>query len=171
MERRCCLKAVFATILHAMIWNSLIQMGWSQVPLQENDSDCGLFLLHYIRKFVESAPKTMKMSDVNRLEDSGLVSFLSNTSNQYSSLSTAHSWTRAGRNHASLLVIFYWSISVSEILNVFSSNAIPSSVCSCPISMRPKDVKESKMYVWAAPIFIIRTILLDMGLQLESDIV
>lgn len=43
------------------------------VPLQENDSDCGLFLLHYIRKFVESAPKTMKMSDVeNRLEDIGL---------------------------------------------------------------------------------------------------
>ncbi|KAG0590484.1 hypothetical protein KC19_1G103000 [Ceratodon purpureus] len=43
------------------------------VPLQENESDCGLFLLHYIRKFVESAPKKLKMSDVeNRLGDIGL---------------------------------------------------------------------------------------------------
>lgn len=43
------------------------------VPLQENESDCGLFLLHYIRKFVESAPSTMKVSDVEeRLEDLGL---------------------------------------------------------------------------------------------------
>lgn len=44
-----------------------------QVPLQENESDCGLFLLHYIRKFVESAPIAMKMSDVEKkLVDIGL---------------------------------------------------------------------------------------------------
>ncbi|KAG0577287.1 hypothetical protein KC19_5G145300 [Ceratodon purpureus] len=43
------------------------------VPLQENESDCGLFILHYIRKFVENAPKTMKISDVeDRLEDLGV---------------------------------------------------------------------------------------------------
>ncbi len=34
-----------------------------EVPLQNNELDCGLFLLHYIHKFVESAPKTMKASD------------------------------------------------------------------------------------------------------------
>ncbi|KAG0560018.1 hypothetical protein KC19_10G147600 [Ceratodon purpureus] len=34
------------------------------VPLQDNESDCGLFLLHYIRKFVENAPKAMKLSDL-----------------------------------------------------------------------------------------------------------
>lgn len=110
MERRCWLKAVFPTIWHAMLRNRLIQMGWSQVPLQENDSDCGLFLLHYIRKFVESAPKTMKMSDVeNRLEDIGLVSCLSNTFNQSSNLSaiTAHSWTQVDLNSASLLLFVF----------------------------------------------------------------
>ncbi|KAG0566225.1 hypothetical protein KC19_7G047300 [Ceratodon purpureus] len=35
------------------------------VPLQDNESDCGLFLLHYIQKFVEHAPKTMKPSDLD----------------------------------------------------------------------------------------------------------
>ncbi|XP_024401364.1 uncharacterized protein [Physcomitrium patens] len=34
------------------------------VPLQENESDCGLFLLHYIQKFAECAPKTMKLVDL-----------------------------------------------------------------------------------------------------------
>ena len=34
-----------------------------QVLLQNNELHCGLFLLHYIHKFVESAPKTMKASD------------------------------------------------------------------------------------------------------------
>ncbi|XP_024375883.1 uncharacterized protein [Physcomitrium patens] len=43
------------------------------VPLQENGSDCGLFLLYYIQKFVERAPGTLKISDVeNRLESIGL---------------------------------------------------------------------------------------------------
>lgn len=46
-----------------------------QVPLQENESDCGLFLLHYIRKFVEFAPKTMKVRDLDgNWDDLGVVS-------------------------------------------------------------------------------------------------
>lgn len=60
-----------------LLCDDLIQMGGSQVPLQENVSDCGLFLLHYIRKFVENAPRTIKISDVeDRLEDLDVVSFL-----------------------------------------------------------------------------------------------
>lgn len=35
------------------------------VPLQDNESDCGLFLLHYIQKFVEYAPKTLKSRDLD----------------------------------------------------------------------------------------------------------
>lgn len=55
-------------------------MDSCQVPLQDNESDCGLFLLHYIHKFVESAPKTMKASDLDGdFEDLGVVGF----SNQY----------------------------------------------------------------------------------------
>jgi Ulp1 family protease len=42
-----------------------------QVPLQENESDCGLFLLRYIEKFVEKAPRTLRLSDLDR---PGLVS-------------------------------------------------------------------------------------------------
>lgn len=34
------------------------------VPLQENESDCGLFLLHYIRKFVECAPRSLNLSEL-----------------------------------------------------------------------------------------------------------
>lgn len=34
-------------------------------PLQDNESDCGLFLLHYIQKFVEHAPKAIKPSDLD----------------------------------------------------------------------------------------------------------
>jgi len=37
-----------------------------QVPLQENESDCGLFLLRYIEKFVEKAPRTLRLSDLDR---------------------------------------------------------------------------------------------------------
>lgn len=49
-----------------------------QVPLQDNESDCGLFLLYYIRKFVENAPKAMKLSDLEGNWDVlGVVSFLS----------------------------------------------------------------------------------------------
>jgi hypothetical protein len=49
-----------------------------QVPLQENESDCGLFLLHYIRKFVENAPKAMKLCDLEGNWDIlGVVNFLS----------------------------------------------------------------------------------------------
>lgn len=48
--------------------------------MQDNESDCGLFLLHYIHKFVESAPKTMKASDLDGdFEVLGVVGF----SNQY----------------------------------------------------------------------------------------
>jgi len=36
-----------------------------QVPLQENESDCGLFLLRYIEKFVEKAPRTLRLSDLD----------------------------------------------------------------------------------------------------------
>lgn len=47
-----------------------------QVPLQDNESDCGLFLLHYIQKFVEHAPKTMKPSDLDgNWEGLGVVSY------------------------------------------------------------------------------------------------
>lgn len=50
--------------------NKVIPATRVPVPLQENESDCGLFLLHYIRKFVENAPRAMKISDVeDRLED------------------------------------------------------------------------------------------------------
>ena len=51
-------------------------MDSCQVPLQDNESDHGLFLLHYIHKFVESAPKTMKASDLDGdFEDLGVVGF------------------------------------------------------------------------------------------------
>jgi len=59
----------------------------------------------------------MKMSDVeNRLENIGLVSWLGDTFNQPSSLSTAHSWVQARRNYASLFVIFIWNISALDVL-------------------------------------------------------
>jgi hypothetical protein len=47
-----------------------------QAPLQDNESDCGLFLLHYIQKFVEHAPKAIKPSDLDgNWEVLGVVSY------------------------------------------------------------------------------------------------
>ncbi|KAG6548106.1 hypothetical protein Mapa_010386 [Marchantia paleacea] len=40
-----------------------------QVPQQDNESDCGLFLLHYIQCFLQEAPARFKLSD---LESSNL---------------------------------------------------------------------------------------------------
>ncbi|CAM6110441.1 unnamed protein product [Calypogeia fissa] len=37
------------------------------VPQQENESDCGLFLLHYIERFIKEAPSSFKLSDVDEL--------------------------------------------------------------------------------------------------------
>lgn len=54
-----------------------------QVPLQDNESDCGLFLLHYIQKFVEYAPKTLKSRDLDgNWENLGVVKLLSNLYDQ-----------------------------------------------------------------------------------------
>ncbi|KAH9560680.1 hypothetical protein CY35_06G119500 [Sphagnum magellanicum] len=36
-----------------------------QVPLQDNESDCGLFLLHYIELFVKDAPSTFRLCDLD----------------------------------------------------------------------------------------------------------
>ncbi|CAK9229784.1 unnamed protein product [Sphagnum troendelagicum] len=36
-----------------------------QVPLQDNESDCGLFLLHYIELFVKDAPSTFRLHDLD----------------------------------------------------------------------------------------------------------
>jgi hypothetical protein len=36
-----------------------------QVPLQQNDFDCGLFLLHSLETFVTTAPATFRLADLS----------------------------------------------------------------------------------------------------------
>jgi len=65
--------AVYMEEVHDQV--NITAISAYQVPLQENESDCGLFLLHYIRKFVEQAPHKMRYSDLDgNWKDLGVVS-------------------------------------------------------------------------------------------------
>ena len=52
----CWLFQVFAS-------NKLIHIAY-QVPQQKNDFDCGLFVLNFIKRFMEEAPKRLKKQDM-----------------------------------------------------------------------------------------------------------
>jgi len=36
-----------------------------QVPQQENDYDCGLFVLYYMQRFIQEAPKRLQKKDLS----------------------------------------------------------------------------------------------------------
>lgn len=44
-----------------------------QVPQQKNDYDCGLFVLFFIRRFIEDAPQRLKKKDLERVRNFVLV--------------------------------------------------------------------------------------------------
>ena len=46
-----------------MIYSFTIQ----QVPLQENNSDCGIFWLHYIEKILEDAPEKLIFQNLDEI--------------------------------------------------------------------------------------------------------
>lgn len=50
------------------VWNDLpnrIGAKKISVPQQENDSDCGLFVLYFIERFIEEAPERLKTKDLS----------------------------------------------------------------------------------------------------------
>lgn len=44
-----------------------------QVPQQKNDYDCGLFVLFFIRRFIEDAPQRLKKKDLAKVHNFVLV--------------------------------------------------------------------------------------------------
>ncbi|CAM0912123.1 unnamed protein product [Alopecurus aequalis] len=54
--------------IHEMVWKKLprkIEKKPIAVPQQENEYDCGLFVLYYMQRFIEGAPERLHKKDLN----------------------------------------------------------------------------------------------------------
>ncbi|KAF8779286.1 hypothetical protein HU200_002967 [Digitaria exilis] len=54
--------------LHETVWKNLprkIEKKPVEVPQQENDYDCGLFVLYYMQRFIHEAPKRLQKKDIS----------------------------------------------------------------------------------------------------------
>ncbi|KAH0877126.1 LOW QUALITY PROTEIN: hypothetical protein HID58_064520 [Brassica napus] len=59
-----------ASALRIKIWNKLIELFLESnqtVPQQKNDFDCGLFVLFFIQRFIEDAPKRLKLQELGMI--------------------------------------------------------------------------------------------------------
>ncbi|KAG8094380.1 hypothetical protein GUJ93_ZPchr0012g22066 [Zizania palustris] len=55
--------------LHESVWKNLprsIRKKSIEVPQQENDYDCGLFVLYYMKRFIEEAPERLYQKDISK---------------------------------------------------------------------------------------------------------
>ncbi|KAL5226022.1 hypothetical protein ABZP36_012661 [Zizania latifolia] len=55
--------------LHESVWKNLPRNIWKksiEVPQQENDYDCGLFVLYYMKRFIEEAPERLYKKDISK---------------------------------------------------------------------------------------------------------
>ncbi|KAL5200064.1 hypothetical protein ABZP36_021267 [Zizania latifolia] len=55
--------------LHESVWRNLPRNIWKksiEVPQQGNDYDCGLFVLYYMKRFIEEAPERLHKKDISK---------------------------------------------------------------------------------------------------------